>query len=149
MNNQGQCVIKSVLWVMRKHLPFEMVQVCLLIFLDNCLALLIYSLLTLKKYKKQSQDYFLNKNNLYYLVFGCFPDSLPHKILKGHHHSVISLLYPHGLSSKLDQSWLVSGDQDSCVILWDIFTEEILHKFFLEAGPVTSLLMSPEKFRVS
>lgn len=75
-------------------------------------------------------------------------DSLPHKVLKGHQQSVISLLYPHGLSSKLDQSWLVSGDQDSCVILWDIFTEEILHKFFLEAGPVTSLLMSPENFRL-
>uniref|UniRef100_A0A2K6FM50 WD repeat domain 72 n=1 Tax=Propithecus coquereli TaxID=379532 RepID=A0A2K6FM50_PROCO len=75
-------------------------------------------------------------------------DSSPHKVLKGHHQSVTSLLYPHGLSSKLDQSWMVSGDQDSCVIWWDIFTEEILHKFFLEAGPVTSLLMSPEKFRV-
>nr|KAF6389467.1 WD repeat domain 72 [Myotis myotis] len=75
-------------------------------------------------------------------------DSLPYKVLKGHHQSVISLLYPHGLSSKLDQSWLVSGDQDSCVIMWDIFTEEILHKFFLEAGPVTSLLMPPENFRL-
>ncbi|XP_077737277.1 WD repeat-containing protein 72 isoform X2 [Canis aureus] len=74
--------------------------------------------------------------------------SLPHKVLKGHHHSVTSLLYPHGLSSKLDQSWLVSGDQDSYVILWNIFTEEILHKFFLEAGPVTSILMSPENFRL-
>ncbi|XP_026923076.1 WD repeat-containing protein 72 isoform X1 [Acinonyx jubatus] len=75
-------------------------------------------------------------------------DSLPHKVLKGHHQSVTSLLYPHGLSSKLDQSWLLSGDQDSCVILWNIFTEEVLHKFFLEAGPVTSLLMSPENFRL-
>ncbi|XP_073067976.1 WD repeat-containing protein 72 isoform X4 [Manis javanica] len=75
-------------------------------------------------------------------------DSLPHKVLKGHHQSVTSLLYPHGFSSKSDQSWLVSGDQDSCVILWDIFTEEILHKFFLEAGPVTSLLISPENFRL-
>ncbi|XP_060034221.1 WD repeat-containing protein 72 isoform X2 [Erinaceus europaeus] len=75
-------------------------------------------------------------------------DSHSHKILKGHHHCVTSLLYPHGVSSKLDQSWMVSGDQDSCVILWDIFTEEILHKFFLEAGPVTSLLVSPENYRL-
>ncbi|XP_032337046.1 LOW QUALITY PROTEIN: WD repeat-containing protein 72 [Camelus ferus] len=74
--------------------------------------------------------------------------SLPHKVLKGHHHSVTSLLYPHGLSSKLDQSWLISGDQNSWVILWDIFTEGILHKFFLQAGPVTSLLMSPENFKL-
>ncbi|XP_065404016.1 WD repeat-containing protein 72 isoform X2 [Macaca fascicularis] len=75
-------------------------------------------------------------------------DSPPHKVLKGHHQSVTSLLYPHGLSSKLDQSWMLSGDLDSCVILWDIVTEEILHKFFLEAGAVTSLLMSPEKFKL-
>nr|XP_045016821.1 WD repeat-containing protein 72 isoform X2 [Jaculus jaculus] len=78
---------------------------------------------------------------------GCsLKDSLCPKALKGHHHSVTSLLYPHGLSSKLDQSWMVSGDRGACVILWDIFTEEILHRFLLEAGPVTSLLMSPENF---
>ncbi|XP_008828002.1 WD repeat-containing protein 72 isoform X2 [Nannospalax galili] len=71
-----------------------------------------------------------------------------HKVLRGHHHSVTALLYPHGFSSKLDQSWMVSGDRGSCVILWDIFTEGILHKFFLEAGPVTRLLMSPENFRL-
>lgn len=104
---------------------------------------------TLKIYKRQSQDYFLTKITFVLFGVGCFSDSLPYKVLKGHHQSVISLLYPHGLSSKLDQSWLVSGDQDSCVIMWDIFTEEILHKFFLEAGPVTSLLMPPENFRVS
>ncbi|XP_006898314.1 PREDICTED: WD repeat-containing protein 72-like [Elephantulus edwardii] len=75
-------------------------------------------------------------------------DSLSFKVLKGHHQSVTSLLYPHGLSSKLDHSWMVSGDQDSSVILWNIFTEQILHKFCLEAGPVTSLLMSPESFRL-
>ncbi|KAM6201075.1 WD repeat-containing protein 72 [Rhynchocyon petersi] len=75
-------------------------------------------------------------------------DSFSNKVLKGHHQSVTSLLYPHGLSSKVDQSWMVSGDQDSCVILWNIFTEQILHKFCLEAGPVTSLLMSPETFRL-
>ncbi|XP_052585281.1 WD repeat-containing protein 72 isoform X1 [Peromyscus californicus insignis] len=76
-------------------------------------------------------------------------DSPCHTLLRGHHHSVTSLLYPHGLASKLDESWLVSGDQGSCVILWDIFREEILHTFFLEAGPVTRLLMSPENLKVS
>ncbi|XP_007480041.2 WD repeat-containing protein 72 isoform X2 [Monodelphis domestica] len=73
-------------------------------------------------------------------------DSLPYKVLSGHNKSVTSLLYPHSHSSKLDQSWMVSGDQESCVIWWDIFTEEVLHKFFLRAGAVTSLLMSPEIF---
>ncbi|XP_038605972.1 WD repeat-containing protein 72 [Tachyglossus aculeatus] len=73
---------------------------------------------------------------------------LPHKVLLGHGRCVTSLLYPHGQSSKFDQSWLVSGDQDSCVIWWDIFTEEIFHKFFLQAGPITNLLMSPENYRL-
>ncbi|XP_073922084.1 WD repeat-containing protein 72 isoform X4 [Castor canadensis] len=84
------------------------------------------------------------------LLEGCslLRDSSSNRILKGHDQRVTSLLYPHGLSSKLDQCWMVSGDQGSCVILWDIFTGEILHKFFLEAGPVTSLLMSPENFRL-
>lgn len=72
-----------------------------------------------------------------------------HTLLRGHHQSVTSLLYPHGLASKLDESWMVSGDQGSCVILWDIFREEILHTFFLEAGPVTRLLMPPENLKVS
>ncbi|KAM7337306.1 hypothetical protein ACRRTK_003425 [Alexandromys fortis] len=51
--------------------------------------------------------------------------------------------------SPRDESWMVSGDQGSCVILWDIFREEILHTFFLEAGPVTRLLMPPENLKVS
>ncbi|XP_052043768.1 WD repeat-containing protein 72 isoform X3 [Apodemus sylvaticus] len=76
-------------------------------------------------------------------------DSPCHTLLRGHHQSVTSLLYPHSLASKLDQSWMVSGDRGSYVILWDIFTEEILHKFFLEAGPVTRLLMSPESLKRS
>lgn len=70
-----------------------------------------------------------------------------HTLLRGHHQSVTSLLYPHGLASKLDESWMVSGDQGSCVILWDIFSGEILHTFFLEAGPVTRLLMPPENLK--
>ncbi|XP_050996786.1 WD repeat-containing protein 72 [Acomys russatus] len=75
-------------------------------------------------------------------------DSPCHTLLRGHHQSVTSLLYPHSLASKLDQSWMVSGDRGSCVILWDIFTKEILHTFFLEAGPVTRLLMSPENLKL-
>ncbi|KAL1782471.1 WD repeat-containing protein 72 isoform X1 [Sigmodon hispidus] len=76
-------------------------------------------------------------------------DSPCRTLLRGHHQSVTSLLYPHSLASKLDEGWMVSGDQGSCVILWDIFREEILHTFFLEAGPVTRLLMSPENLKLS
>uniref|UniRef100_A0A8C4VW51 WD repeat domain 72 n=1 Tax=Gopherus evgoodei TaxID=1825980 RepID=A0A8C4VW51_9SAUR len=75
--------------------------------------------------------------------------TLPSKVLKGHSRSVTCLLYPHGKSARFDPSWLVSGGQDSCVIWWDIFTEEILHQFTLQAGPVMNLLLSPENYRLN
>ncbi|XP_025052879.1 WD repeat-containing protein 72 isoform X4 [Alligator sinensis] len=75
--------------------------------------------------------------------------TLPHKILKGHSCSVTCLLYPYSKSVRFDPSWLVSGGQDSCVIWWDIFTEEILHQFTLQAGPVMNLLLSPECYQVT
>ncbi|XP_067412232.1 WD repeat-containing protein 72 [Emydura macquarii macquarii] len=74
--------------------------------------------------------------------------TLPYKVLKGHSSSVTCLLYPHSKSARFDPSWLVSGGQDSCVIWWDIFTEEILHQFTLQAGPVMNLLLSPENYRL-
>uniref|UniRef100_A0A8C8RHH3 WD repeat domain 72 n=1 Tax=Pelusios castaneus TaxID=367368 RepID=A0A8C8RHH3_9SAUR len=73
--------------------------------------------------------------------------TLPYKVLKGHSSRVTCLLYPHSKSAKFDPSWLVSGDQDSYVIWWDIFTEEILHQFTLQAGPIMNLLLSPENYK--
>ncbi|XP_014436077.2 WD repeat-containing protein 72 [Pelodiscus sinensis] len=75
--------------------------------------------------------------------------TLPYKVLKGHSSSVTCLLYPYSKSPKFDPSWLVSGGQDSCVIWWDIFTEEILHQFTLQAGPIMNLLLSPENYRLN
>ncbi|XP_034265136.1 WD repeat-containing protein 72 isoform X2 [Pantherophis guttatus] len=43
--------------------------------------------------------------------------------------------------------WLLSGSRDSCVIWWDIFTGEALHRFALDAGPVDRLLLSPDSCR--
>lgn len=45
--------------------------------------------------------------------------------------------------------WLLSGSRDSCVVWWDLFTGEALHRFALEAGPVAHLLLSPDSCRVS
>ncbi|XP_065590379.1 WD repeat-containing protein 72 [Cyrtonyx montezumae] len=70
--------------------------------------------------------------------------NLPHKVLNGHSSRVTCLLYPHGNSVRFDPSWLLSGGQDSTVICWDIFNEEILHQFTLQSGPVIQLLRSPE-----
>ncbi|KAM3828371.1 WD repeat-containing protein 72 isoform 2-T2 [Vipera latastei] len=43
--------------------------------------------------------------------------------------------------------WLLSGSRNSCVVWWDLFTGEALHRFALEAGPVARLLLSPDSCR--
>lgn len=45
--------------------------------------------------------------------------------------------------------WLLSGSRDSCVVWWDLFTGEALHRFALDAGPIARLLLSPDSCRVS
>ncbi|XP_051896243.1 WD repeat-containing protein 72-like [Pristis pectinata] len=70
---------------------------------------------------------------------------LPHRILVGHCGRVTCLLHPHSKSATFDPSWLVSGDEESCVILWDMFKGEALHKFVLHAGPVLNLSVCPEE----
>ncbi|XP_059338167.1 WD repeat-containing protein 72 [Ammospiza nelsoni] len=75
-------------------------------------------------------------------------DNLPYKVLNGHSSRVTCLLYPHDKSVRFDPSWLLSGGQDSVVILWDIFTGGILQLFNLQSGAVTELLRSPEHYRL-
>nr|XP_026649760.1 WD repeat-containing protein 72 [Zonotrichia albicollis] len=75
-------------------------------------------------------------------------DNLPYKVLNGHSSRVTCLLYPHDKSVRFDPSWLLSGSQDSVVILWDIFTGGILQQFNLQSGAVTELLRSPEHYRL-
>ncbi|KAM4748997.1 WD repeat-containing protein 72 [Rhinophrynus dorsalis] len=74
--------------------------------------------------------------------------SLPHRIFEGHNSSVMSLLYPHGRSDKFDESWLISGDQNSTVIWRDVFTGEIFHRFLLQAGSILKLLVPPDDYKV-
>ncbi|XP_048418473.1 WD repeat-containing protein 72-like isoform X2 [Stegostoma tigrinum] len=69
---------------------------------------------------------------------------LPHRILVGHCAKVTCLLHPFNNSATFDTSWLVSGDEDSNVIWWDMFKGEVLHKFVLHAGPVLNLSVCPE-----
>ncbi|MGH0123675.1 UNVERIFIED_CONTAM: hypothetical protein FKN15_028906 [Acipenser sinensis] len=75
-------------------------------------------------------------------------DWLSHKTVQGHSGRVTCLLYPYNKSVSFNPSWLVSGGQDSCVVWWDVFTGEILHKFTLQAGPVVNLSVPPEECRV-
>ncbi|KAG8440462.1 hypothetical protein GDO86_006280 [Hymenochirus boettgeri] len=74
--------------------------------------------------------------------------SLPYKIYEGHNCSVESLLYPHGQMENFDPSWLISGDLNSVVIWRDVFTGEIFHKFFLQAGSIMKLLVPSDDCKV-
>ncbi|XP_072326775.1 WD repeat-containing protein 72-like isoform X2 [Scyliorhinus torazame] len=69
---------------------------------------------------------------------------LPHRILVGHSAKVTCLLHPFNKSATFDTSWLVSGDESSNVIWWNMFKGEVLHKFVLHAGPVLNLSVCPE-----
>ncbi|KAK9393768.1 WD repeat-containing protein 72 [Crotalus adamanteus] len=51
------------------------------------------------------------------------------------------------LPSRPAPCWLLSGSQDSCVVWWDLFTGEALHRFVLDAGPIVRLLLSPDSCR--
>lgn len=59
------------------------------------------------------------------------------------------LLYPHQVSSRYDQRYLISGGVDFSVIVWDIFSGEMKHIFCVHGGEITQLLVPPENCSVS
>ncbi|TSK72167.1 WD repeat-containing protein 7 [Bagarius yarrelli] len=73
----------------------------------------------------------------------------PHRTLRGHRNKVTCLLYPHQVSPRYDQRYLVSGGVDFSVIVWDIFTGEMKHIFCVHGGEITQLLVPPENCSVS
>ncbi|XP_075788744.1 WD repeat-containing protein 7 isoform X2 [Pelodiscus sinensis] len=68
----------------------------------------------------------------------------PHRTLRGHRNKVTCLLYPHQVSSRYDQRYLISGGVDFSVIIWDIFSGEMKHIFCVHGGEITQLLVPPE-----
>ncbi|XP_033367582.1 WD repeat-containing protein 7, partial [Parus major] len=68
----------------------------------------------------------------------------PHRTLRGHRNKVTCLLYPHQVSSRYDQRFLISGGVDFSVIVWDIFSGEMKHIFCVHGGEITQLLVPPE-----
>ncbi|XP_058720836.1 WD repeat-containing protein 7 isoform X2 [Poecile atricapillus] len=68
----------------------------------------------------------------------------PHRTLRGHRNKVTCLLYPHQVSSRYDQRFLISGGVDFSVIIWDIFSGEMKHIFCVHGGEITQLLVPPE-----
>ncbi|XP_017694621.1 PREDICTED: WD repeat-containing protein 7 [Lepidothrix coronata] len=72
------------------------------------------------------------------------PSWPPHRTLRGHRNKVTCLLYPHQVSSRYDQRFLVSGGVDFSVIVWDIFSGEMKHIFCVHGGEITQLLVPPD-----
>ncbi|KAL7980291.1 hypothetical protein Chor_014620, partial [Crotalus horridus] len=72
--------------------------------------------------------------------------AVPHVLSSAGCSGVTTLLV---LPSRPVPCWLLSGSQDSCVVWWDLFTGEALHRFVLDAGPIARLLLSPDSCRVS
>ncbi|XP_077138707.1 WD repeat-containing protein 7 isoform X5 [Ranitomeya variabilis] len=68
----------------------------------------------------------------------------PHRTLRGHRNKVTCLLYPHQVSSRYDQRYLISGGVDFSVIVWDIFSGEMKHIFCVHGGEITQLLVPPD-----
>ncbi|XP_069736490.1 WD repeat-containing protein 7 isoform X2 [Phaenicophaeus curvirostris] len=68
----------------------------------------------------------------------------PHRTLRGHRNKVTCLLYPHQVSPRYDQRYLISGGVDFSVIIWDIFSGEMKHVFCVHGGEITQLLVPPE-----
>ncbi|XP_030888212.1 WD repeat-containing protein 7 [Leptonychotes weddellii] len=72
----------------------------------------------------------------------------PHRTLRGHRNKVTCLLYPHQVSARYDQRYLISGGVDFSVIIWDIFSGEMKHIFCVHGGEITQLLVPPENCSV-
>ncbi|XP_010013416.1 PREDICTED: WD repeat-containing protein 7, partial [Nestor notabilis] len=68
----------------------------------------------------------------------------PHRTLRGHRNKVTCLLYPHQVSARYDQRYLISGALDFSVIVWDIFSGDMKHLFCVHGGDITQLLVPPE-----
>ncbi|XP_041436121.1 WD repeat domain 7 L homeolog isoform X3 [Xenopus laevis] len=68
----------------------------------------------------------------------------PHRTLRGHRNKVTCLLYPHQVSPRYDQRYLISGGVDFSVIVWDIFSGEMKHIFCVHGGEITQLLVPPD-----
>lgn len=66
-----------------------------------------------------------------------------HQVLEGHEGRVNCLLCPSLTDTRYEKAHLVSGGVDFSVILWDLHTGMMLHRFCVHAGEITQLLAPP------
>ena len=70
-------------------------------------------------------------------------------VLRGHQGRVNCLLYPHGESNRYEMGHLISGGIDFSINVWDIYTGNLVHRFVVQAGQITQLLLPPPTCSVS
>jgi len=63
--------------------------------------------------------------------------------LRKHSAKITCILYPHAENHRYDMSYLVTGSADSSVILWNINTGEMIHRFIVQAGEILQLSVPP------
>ena len=63
--------------------------------------------------------------------------------LKKHNAKVTSILYPHAEHPRYDPTMLVTGSLDFSIILWNINTGEMVHRFVVQTGEILQLSVPP------
>ena len=79
------------------------------------------------------------------LFFNTFKDIIR---LKKHTAKVTCILYPHAEHSRYDSTYLVTGSLDFSIILWNLNTGEMIHKFVVQTGEILQLSVPPNNVNV-
>lgn len=69
--------------------------------------------------------------------------------LKKHTDKVTCILYPHSEHPRYDPGMLVTGSRDFSIILWNINTGEMVHRFVVQTGEILQLSVPPNTVNVS
>jgi hypothetical protein len=70
-------------------------------------------------------------------------------VLKRHNAKVTCILYPHSEHTRYDPNMLVTGSLDFSVILWNINTGEMIHRFVVQTGEILQLSVPPNNVNVN
>ena len=68
--------------------------------------------------------------------------------LNKHNAKVTCLLYPHAEHSRYDSSMLVTGSIDFSIVLWNINTGDMIHRFVVQSGEILQLSVPPNNVNV-
>jgi WD40 repeat protein len=68
--------------------------------------------------------------------------------LKKHTAKVTCLLYPHSEHPRYDSSMLVTGSIDFSIVLWNINTGDVIHRFVVQSGEILQLSVPPNNVNV-